>query len=210
MELEHSFTVPVPPEQAWAVLLDVEQVAPCMPGATIDSVDGDVITGKIKVKVGPVALTYSGKAQFTEKDEQNHAVVLEASGKETRGSGTASATVHSSLQDEGGQTRVAVHTAHDRDRAARAVRPGRHRRGGRQDHRQVRHQPGRSAGVGGTRPPAGPPPARAPPARADPRRRRALRPARPPWQRPHPGRGRGRGSELGERQPIPRRRRSRS
>ncbi len=111
MELEHSFTVPVPPEQAWAVLLDVEQVAPCMPGATIDSVDGDVITGKIKVKVGPVALTYSGKAQFTEKDEQNHAVVLEASGKETRGSGTASATVHASLQGEGEQTRVAVHTA---------------------------------------------------------------------------------------------------
>ncbi len=111
MELEHSFTVPVPPEQAWAVLLDVEQVAPCMPGASIDTVDGDVITGKIKVKVGPVALTYSGKAQFTEKDEQNRAVVLEASGKETRGSGTASATVHASLRDEGGQTRVVVHTS---------------------------------------------------------------------------------------------------
>ncbi len=110
MELEHSFTIPVPPEQAWEVLLDVERVAPCMPGATIDAVDGDVISGRIKVKVGPIALTYAGKARFTEKDEQARVVVLEASGKETRGTGTASATVRSTLQDLGGQTRVTVHT----------------------------------------------------------------------------------------------------
>src|SRR3984893_8388584 len=110
MELEHSFTIRVPPEQAWEVLLDVEQVAPCMPGATIDAVDGDVISGRIKVKVGPIALTYAGRARFTEKDEQARVVVLEASGKETRGTGTASATVRSTLQDLGGQTRVTVHT----------------------------------------------------------------------------------------------------
>ena len=110
MELEHSFTIPVPPEQAWEVLLDVEQVAPCMPGATIDAVDGDVISGRIKVKVGPIALTYAGTARFTEKDEQARVVVLEASGKETRGTGTASAAVRSTLQDLGGQTRVTVHT----------------------------------------------------------------------------------------------------
>jgi carbon monoxide dehydrogenase subunit G len=110
MELEHSFTIPVPPEQAWQVLLDVEQVAPCMPGATIDSVDGDEIKGRIKVKVGPVALTYAGTAHFVERDEQARSVTLEASGKETRGSGTASATVRSSLRDEGRQTRVVVHT----------------------------------------------------------------------------------------------------
>ena len=110
MELEHSFTIPVPPEQAWEVLLDVERVAPCMPGATIDAVDGDVISGRIKVRVGPIALTYAGQARFTEKDEQARVVVLEASGKETRGTGTASATVRSTLQDLGGQTRVTVHT----------------------------------------------------------------------------------------------------
>src|SRR5258708_32381666 len=111
MELEHSFTVPVPKDRAWDVLLDVERVAPCMPGATLDAVDGDEIKGRIKVKVGPVSLTYTGTARFTERDEQARTVTLEASGKETPGSGTATATVRSSLQDEGnGQTRGVRHT----------------------------------------------------------------------------------------------------
>jgi carbon monoxide dehydrogenase subunit G len=110
MDLEHSFIIPVPPEQAWQALLDVEQVAPCMPGATVDGFDGENISGKIKIKVGPVQMTYAGQARFTEKDEATKTVVLEASGKETRGSGTASATIRSSLQDEGGQTRVLVRT----------------------------------------------------------------------------------------------------
>jgi carbon monoxide dehydrogenase subunit G len=71
-----------------------------------------VVTGRVKVKVGPVALTYAGKARFTERDEQARSITLEASGKETRGAGTASATVHSWLADEGGgQTRVTVHTS---------------------------------------------------------------------------------------------------
>ena len=111
MELEHSFIIPVPPEQAWPVLLDVERIGPCMPGATVDSVDDDVIKGRIKVKVGPVQMTYAGTAHFTERDDQARSITLEASGKETRGAGTASATVRSSLQDEGGQTKVVVHTS---------------------------------------------------------------------------------------------------
>jgi carbon monoxide dehydrogenase subunit G len=110
MELEHSFTVPVTEERAWEVLLDVKRVAPCMPGATLDSVEGDDIKARIKVKVGPIAMTYAGTARFTERDEENHVIVLEASGKETRGAGTASATVRSTLRGEGDQTHVVVNT----------------------------------------------------------------------------------------------------
>ena len=110
MELEHSFTVPVPEDRAWDVLLDVERVAPCMPGASLDSVDGDEIKGRIKVKVGPIAMTYAGTARFTERDPHAHVITLEASGKETRGAGTASATVRSMLEGQDGQTHVVVHT----------------------------------------------------------------------------------------------------
>src|SRR6202034_4611794 len=111
MELEHSFTVPVPADQAWDVLLDVERVAPCMPGATLDSVDGDEIKGRIKVKVGPISITYAGTARFTERNRDAGVVTLEATGKETRGSGTAAATVRSELHGQDGQTEVTVHTS---------------------------------------------------------------------------------------------------
>jgi carbon monoxide dehydrogenase subunit G len=111
MELEHSFSVPVPEERAWEVLLDVERVAPCMPGATLDSVNGDEITGRIKVKVGPIQMTYAGTAKFTERDPAAHVITLEASGKETRGAGTASAKVRSTLEGAGDQTHVIVHTS---------------------------------------------------------------------------------------------------
>src|SRR5215469_659398 len=111
MELEHSFSVPVPEERAWEVLLDVERVAPCMPGATLDSVDGDEIKGRIKVKVGPIQMTYAGTAHFTERDKSAGVVVLKATGKETRGSGTASATVRSELTPDGDATKVTVRTS---------------------------------------------------------------------------------------------------
>jgi len=111
--MDHSFTVPVPPDRAWDVLLDVERIAPCMPGATVDEFDGEVVTGRIKVKVGPVSLTYRGTAKFTERDPDARVVVVEASGKETRGAGTASATVRASLEPEssGEATKVTMHTA---------------------------------------------------------------------------------------------------
>src|ERR1700761_7895217 len=113
MELDHSFTVPVPPDQAWDVLLDVQQIAPCMPGATIDTVDGDDVAGRLKVKVGPVALTYKGTATFKDRDAADRSVLVEASGKEMRGAGTASATVKASLQPDNGSddgTLVTLHT----------------------------------------------------------------------------------------------------
>ena len=110
MELEHSFTVPVPEDRAWDVLLDVERVAPCMPGATVQSVEGDEINGSIKVKVGPITMTYQGTAHFTERDPAAHVITLEAAGKETRGAGTASAKVRSMLEGKGDETHVVVHT----------------------------------------------------------------------------------------------------
>jgi uncharacterized protein len=110
MELDNSFTVPVPPDQAWDVLLDVQRIAPCMPGATVDEVDGDVVNGRIKVKVGPVSLTYRGTAKFAERDPEAKTVVVEAAGNETRGAGTASATVRASLAPSGDGTQVIIHT----------------------------------------------------------------------------------------------------
>jgi uncharacterized protein len=113
IELDNSFTVPVPPEQAWDVLLDVERIAPCMPGASVTSVEGDEVAGQVKVKLGPLSLSYKGTAKFTEKDPASHTIAIEATGKETRGAGTASATVHASLKpdDAEGQTTVSIHTS---------------------------------------------------------------------------------------------------
>ncbi len=110
MRFEHEFTVPVPADQAWDILLDVERIAPCMPGATVTSVEGDSFTGQVKVKVGPITVAYSGSASFTEKDAAARRAVVTAKGKETRGAGTAAATVTAVLHDEGAETRVTVDT----------------------------------------------------------------------------------------------------
>jgi carbon monoxide dehydrogenase subunit G len=110
VQLENHFTVDAPIDEAWQVLLDVERVAHCMPGATLDSVEGDHFNGKVKVKVGPIVVTYQGVARFVERDEHAHRAVIDASGKESRGAGTAKATVTTSLHDDGGKTRVSVLT----------------------------------------------------------------------------------------------------
>jgi carbon monoxide dehydrogenase subunit G len=110
MQLEHSFTVPVGVEDAWTVLLDIERIAPCMPGAAIDSVDGDNFTGTVKVKLGPIGLTYKGKASFIEKDVDAHRVVIDARGRDSRGNGTANAKVVATLAAEGSSTTVHVVT----------------------------------------------------------------------------------------------------
>ncbi len=110
MQLENSFTVPVPIDEAWRVLLDIERIAPCMPGAALDSVDGDDFTGRVKVKLGPINLTYQGKASFIEKDEAAHRAVIDARGKDQRGNGTAAAVVTATLAEAGSSTRVDVLT----------------------------------------------------------------------------------------------------
>ena len=115
IELDNSFTVPVSPERAWDVLLDVERIAPCMPGASVLSIsdDGNEIEGQVKVKLGPLSLSYKGTAKFTDKDQANSRIAIEATGKETRGAGTASANVQAVLKpgDATGSTLVSIHTS---------------------------------------------------------------------------------------------------
>lgn len=110
MELNNEFRVAVPAAETWQVLTDVERVAPCIPGASLLSVDGDDFTGAVKVKVGPITVSYKGEASFQEKDEAAQRVVIKASGKETRGSGNAAALVTAQLKDEGDATIVAITT----------------------------------------------------------------------------------------------------
>jgi uncharacterized protein len=110
MQLNNSFTVALPPDQAWPVLTDVERVVSCMPGATLDSVDGDEIHATMKVKLGPIQLSYKGAARFVEVDEAGRRLVIEAAGKDTKGAGTASATVHMSLHERDGGSEVRVLT----------------------------------------------------------------------------------------------------
>jgi uncharacterized protein len=110
VELNNEFRVAVPAAKTWEVLTDVERVAPCLPGATLLSVDGDEFTGAVKVKVGPITVSYKGEAAFQEKDAAAHRVVLKASGKETRGNGNAAAIVTAQLKDEGDATGVVITT----------------------------------------------------------------------------------------------------
>lgn len=110
MKIANEFTVSAPIERAWAVLNDLEQVMPLMPGAQLTGRDGDDVLGKVKVKVGPVTSEFSGKVHFVEQDGTQHRAVIDAKGKEARGTGNAAATVTAQLHDEGEHTRVTVDT----------------------------------------------------------------------------------------------------
>ncbi|MFC8711797.1 SRPBCC family protein [Streptomyces sp. NPDC057197] len=110
MELHHAFTVPVPADDAWRALLDIEGVAPCLPGAVVESYDGRTVTGSVTVRLGPVTVAYKGTAVFEEQDARARRMVLVASGRETRGQGTARATVTAALREREGATEVAVAT----------------------------------------------------------------------------------------------------
>jgi carbon monoxide dehydrogenase subunit G len=111
MELVNDFTVNVPVDEAWATLTDVERIAPCLPGAQLQEVEGDVYRGVVKVKVGPILAQFKGQATFVEKDEANHKAVLKAEGRDTTGKGNASALITALLEPQGDAlTKVTVAT----------------------------------------------------------------------------------------------------
>lgn len=97
MELQNSFIVPSDLDTAWQTLLDVEAIAPCMPGATLETFTGDSFTATVKVKLGPVIQNFKGEGEFTSKDEATRTVVIKATGKEMKGGGTASANITAKL-----------------------------------------------------------------------------------------------------------------
>jgi carbon monoxide dehydrogenase subunit G len=110
LKLQHSFTIPVPLDQAWDALLDIGRVAQCFPGAALDAVEGDDFTGTVKLKLGPISMTYAGQASFTSKNELAHRVSLDASGRDARGAGTARALVTAVLTESPEGTTVTIDT----------------------------------------------------------------------------------------------------
>ena len=110
MELTNEFHVAVPVDRAWAVLTDVELIAPCLPGAQLEEIEGNEYRGGVKIKVGPITAQYKGKATFLEKDDVNHRAVLRAEGRDTKGQGNASATITATLVAAGTGTDVKVST----------------------------------------------------------------------------------------------------
>jgi carbon monoxide dehydrogenase subunit G len=111
MEINNSFEVPLPPAQAWKVLMDIPGIAPCMPGAELTGVvDNDTYNGKVSVKLGPVALAFAGQVKFTEIDEANHKARVKAQGKDSKGRGGANATVDFHLLPTAAGSQVVVKT----------------------------------------------------------------------------------------------------
>ncbi|WP_162924315.1 SRPBCC family protein [Rubrobacter indicoceani] len=110
MKIANEFTVSTSVDEVWAALLDLERVAPCLPGAALTEQVGDEYKGTMTVKIGPVTAKYSGTVSYSEVDEENHRAVIQANGKDARGQGTASAVITSKLEDLGGSTKVMVET----------------------------------------------------------------------------------------------------
>jgi carbon monoxide dehydrogenase subunit G len=110
MKLENEFTVPAPVEQAWAVLLDVQRAAACLPGAAIEGSEGDAHTGTMTIKIGPITARYQGTVKIEEADEAARRAVMRAQARDSRGQGTAAATITSTMEEVEGGTRVHVET----------------------------------------------------------------------------------------------------
>jgi carbon monoxide dehydrogenase subunit G len=124
MKINNEFTVAAPIQQAWDTMLNLERIAPCLPGAAIqEEKDEGEYDGTMKVKIGPITANYKGTVKFEEVDEGNHRAVLQATGRDARGQGTASATIVSTLQEEGEGTKVSVET--DMKLTGRAAQFGR-------------------------------------------------------------------------------------
>src|ERR1700747_3547894 len=110
MELNNEFRVGVSVPEAWKVLTHVERIAPMLPGAQLQEVEGDEYRGVVKVKVGPISAQYKGAATFVERDEKAGRVALKASGRDTRGQGNASALITATMNPDGDGTQVRVVT----------------------------------------------------------------------------------------------------
>ena len=110
MELVNEFSVEAPIERVWSFFTNVELIAPCLPGAQLQEIEGEEYRGIVKVKVGPISAQYKGVATFIEKDESNHRIVLRGEGRDTRGAGNASADIEAQLVSNGDQTDVTVST----------------------------------------------------------------------------------------------------
>lgn len=98
MDLHHEFTVPVPASDAWKILTDLERLAPCLPGAQLTEIEGDVFRGQVKVKVGPILAQFKGQASFVSRDDTNFRASLKAEGRDTGGKGNAAATITAQLE----------------------------------------------------------------------------------------------------------------
>ncbi|MFZ9704867.1 MAG: SRPBCC family protein [Ilumatobacteraceae bacterium] len=101
MELHHEFTVPVPAADAWRILTNLEQLAPCLPGAQLTEVEGEIYRGQVKVKVGPIVAQFKGQASFVTRDDTGYTASLKAEGRDTGGKGNASATITARLEPTG-------------------------------------------------------------------------------------------------------------
>ncbi len=110
MELNNDFEVSAPIDEVWAVLTDLKRIAPCLPGAQLQEIEGDEFRGAVKVKVGPITAQYQGAASFVEQDEAGHRAVLRAEGRDSRGAGNASAEISAQLEVIEGGTKVTVTT----------------------------------------------------------------------------------------------------
>lgn len=111
MDLNHQFTVAVPVEDAWRILTDVERIAPCLPGAQLQEIEGETYRGVVKVKVGPIQAQFKGQASFIERDDATHKVVLKGEGRDTTGKGNAAAVITAEMTAvDANNTAVTVNT----------------------------------------------------------------------------------------------------